>query len=72
MRFDPYAKKSTEGGRPRSAISVRIFHPVVCKKSLSVLFIHPDGLGPVFPVDESHGSSCFPPLVAMVEAADPR
>ena len=39
---------------------------------LSVLIIHPDGLDPIFPVDESQFSGCFPPLVAMMKATDSR
>ena len=39
---------------------------------LWVLIIHPDGLEPISPVDESQFSGCFPPLVAMMKATDSR
>ena len=38
---------------------------------LSVLLIHPDGLGPIFPADESQGPSCFPQRVAMKGGSEP-
>ena len=40
------------------------------RNSLSVLFIHTQGFGRNFGIDEPHGSSCFLPFVAMVEATD--
>jgi hypothetical protein len=39
---------------------------------VSVLFIPPQGFGPVLAVAESHHSGCFLPLVTMLKATDSR